>query len=412
MLSNEAKRQIADLFEKAIEADRRRIYFDRYHSAQTLEGVNLAEEFSKELNPPEMTEVNIDLTSARLLESNGDPILFISQRDGIWSIIYSSLLDSSTLNNLRRLSKHKGWLLNAWIPGEIVDQIYEEFCPEEQSIRLTRDWEPYHLYKRNPKVPDELQQYFAENEREFAEQGVEIQIDSPKWLLEESLNDVMTPFLKERAETSESSFIMEAPPEMGIKTDGGVMSHSGGAANPLAVQSRVVVQQDAQITHSSGDIGATFRLVDEATSRALEIYDDFEGLSTDRRYEGSDNGVFRIAGYEPPKTLKVTLEGHEFDEKSSIKLSNFLSVGQKEVDIYGIIAKRDGLSFNVETHLPFNGDTYDITVTKSEGNTTLYIRPTRGSTTGLVYLYRKIQEKIHPSIDFSRTGSAPELDRG
>lgn len=405
MLTSEAKRQITSLFEDAIEANRRRIYFDKYHSAQSLDDVQLAAEFSGELGKSDVTEGEINIESARLLNVGGNSVVFFSQREGVWFVIYSSLLKDAALDRIKNLAKHKGWLLNAWIPGDVVDQIYDEFSPEDESVSLTRDWDPYHLYKQNPKIPESLRQYFAENEREFAEQKVEIEVDSPKWLLEESLGNVMTPFLEEKSETTESSFTMEAPPEMGVKSDGGVRSQS-------PVQSNVKVSGDAQITHSSGDIGATLKLVDETTERTLDVYDRFKELSAMRKYEENDDGSYRVVDYAPPETLRVRLIDHEFDEKSSIKLANFLTVGQRDVDLYGVVVQRKGLEFTAETYVPFNDDRYDIVVAEDEGDTALFIRPTDGSTTGLVYLYRKIQEKIHPSTESEVVASTPELMEG
>lgn len=401
MLPSQIKRNVHSLFQEALEEKRKRIYFEKYHTGRALSQISLVEEFEGELNEDSIEREEIDLEDAKLLLVNGEPVLFLSYREDAWLVVYSSKLNDRVRRKLGSLAKIKGWLIEAWIPGSTVDDIYEEYSPEGENISLKRSWDPYYLYKRESKVPEEYQRYFSEHPREFSQQNVEIQITTPKWRLEETMDDAMTDFLEEKSETERSEFTMEAPPETGVSTDGGAVS---------ATRSSVRVKENGKVTHQSGDIGATFKLVDETTERSRWVYDLFEDVCSNHNYESNEDGSLSLLDYNRPQPLLFVIP-EEFSREISIKISNFLTVGQKDVDLFGIVTARSGKEFAAETHIPFNNDEYNITVTSFEDSTktAVYVRPSGGSTAGLVYLYHKLQQKFDPNLDVEKVEQIPQI---
>ncbi|AQL42392.1 hypothetical protein BV210_06540 [Halorientalis sp. IM1011] len=267
-------------------------------------------------------------------------------------------------------------------------------------MNLTRSWDPYYLYKRESKVPEEYQKYYSEHQREFSQQNVEVEITTPKWRLEETLDNAMTPFLEDKSETESSEFTMQTTPEMGVSSDGGSVS---------ATQSSVKVKESGSVTHQSGDIGATFKLVDETAERSQWVYELFDEVAASYEYKDNDDGSLSLTGYKPPQIILFEIPV-AFSREISIKLSNFLTVGQKDVDLFGVIGNRTGKEFTAETHIPFNEDEYDISITgaEDEEKTAVYVRPTEGSKAGLVYFYHKLQQKFNPNIEVEKVDEMPE----
>jgi len=404
VLSNSVKREIKDLFEEALEESRRRIYFDKYHAGRSLKDISLVEEFEGELEEDSIERSVSDLQNGEVLEVNNEPVLFLSHREEAWIVVYSSRLQGSVRKKLEDLASIKGWLIKAWIPGNTLDDIYKEYSPDSESISLKRSWDPYYLYKRDSKIPEEYKKYYSENPREFSQQNVNIEITTPKWRLEETMEQAMTPFLEDKSETEKSEFTMEASPSTGISSDGGTAAKT---------QSSVRVKESGEVTHQSGDIGATFTLVDETAQRSQWIYDQFENVCADYDYSENEDGSLTLESYSRPTALVFKIPD-AFSRDISIKLSNFLAVGQNDVDLYGVVADRDEKEFSAKTNIPFNKDEYDIYVTgiDEDEKTAVYVRPVEGSVSGLVYFYHKLQQKFDPNIKVDPIESIPEIPKG
>lgn len=401
MLSSSVKREISSLFQEALEEDRRRLYFHKYHTGRSLESISLVEEFEGELNEGSIEQSSTELDDADLILVDGKPVLVIAHRESSWFIVFSSQIEDPARRQLSNLSRIKGWLIEAWIPGSTLDDIYNEYSPDGESISLKRSWDPYYLYRRESKVPQEYKKYFSEHPREFSQQNVEVEITTPKWRLEETMNNALTDFLEEKSETERSDFTMEAPPETGLSSDGGISSKT---------RSSVSVKETGRVTHQSGDIGATFKLVDETAERSQWVYELFEGLSATYSHDRNEDGSLSLVNYTRPRSVLFAIP-EAFTREISIKLSNFLTVGQKDVDLYGVVANRNGKEFTTETHIPFNNDEYDITVTgmRDEEETAIYVRPTEGSTAGLVYFYHKLLQKFDPNIEVDEVDEVPRI---
>jgi hypothetical protein len=401
MLPNSVKREIQELFEEALDEKRKRIYFDKYHAGRSLESVSLVQEFEDELQEDSIEQSETNLQNADVLSVDGEPVLFLSHRDEAWIVIYSSRIDEKVRNKLGDLASIKGWLIEAWIPGSTLDDIYREYSPDGESISLKKSWDPYYLYKRESKIPDKYKEYYSENPREFSQQNVNVEITTPKWRLNETMEHAMTPFLEENSETERSEFTMEASPSTGVSSDGGTASKT---------QSSVRVKESGEVTHQSGDIGATFTLVDETAERSQWIYDQFEDVCASYEFSENEDGSLTLSGYNRPKALEFRVHD-AFSRNISIKLSNFLVMGQKDVDLYGVVADREGKEFSTKTNIPFNNDEYDIYVTgiDDDEKTAVYVRPVEGSVSGLVYFYHKLLQKFDPNINVSTVESIPKI---
>lgn len=401
MLPSSVKREISRLFQEALEEDRRRLYFHKYHTGRSLKSISLIKEFEGKLGEESIEQNSTELDNADLIQVDDKPVLVIAPRESSWFVVFSSQIEDPVRRKLGNLASIKGWLIEAWIPGSTLDDIYNEYSPDGESISLKRSWDPYYLYQRNSKVPQEYKKYFSEHPREFSQQNVEVEITTPKWRLEETMNNALTDFLEEKSETERSDFIMEAPPETGMSSDGGVVSNT---------RSSVRVKESGKVTHQSGDIGATFKLVDETAERSQWVYDQFEGLSATYSHTRNQDGSMSLVNYSRPESIRFSIP-EAFTREISIKLSNFLTVGQKDVDLYGIVANRSGKKFTTETHIPFNNDEYDITVTgiRNDEETAIYVRPTEGSTAGLVYFYHKLLQKFDPNIEVEEVDEVPRI---
>ena len=403
MLSNSVKREIQELFGEALEEKRRRIYFDKYHSGQDLQSISLVEEFEEKLEEESIEQGETNLPDGDIIEVNDEPVLILSHRDEAWIVVYSSRLEEKVRNKLGDLASIKGWLIEAWIPGDILDDIYKEYSPDSESISLKRTWDPYYLYKRESKIPDEYQKYYSENQREFSQQNVNIEITTPKWRLEETVEHSMTPFLQDKSETERSEFTMEASPSTGVSSDGGTATKA---------QSSVRVKESGEVTHQSGDIGATFTLVDETAERTQKVYEKFENVCATYEYSENKDGSLTLESYNCPTGLLFKIPD-AFTRDISIKLSNFLVVGQKDVNLYGVVVNREKKEFSAKTNIPFNKDEYDIYVTgvDDDEKTAVYVRPIEGSVSGLVYFYHKLLQKFDPNTDLETVETIPDIPK-
>lgn len=404
MLPNPVKRKIDDVFENALNEKRRRIYFDKYHSGRDLNDLSLVDEFKDELNEDSLESVLIDIDDTKILKINNEPVLFYTGQKEKWIVIFSSRIEEPVRGKVRDLASIKGWLIEAWIPGNTLDDIYREYSPVDENISLKRSWDPYYLYKRKSKIPEEYRQYFSEHPREFSQQNVEVDITTPKWRLDETIDNAMTDFLENKSETERSEFTMEAESTTGFSSDGGAVSKG---------QSSVRVKESGKVTHQSGDIGATLTLVDETEERTRDLYERFEDVTATYQYEEFEDGTITLANYNRGQNLLFKIPEF-FTKDISIKLSNFLTVGQKDVDLYGIVSSRNKKEFTTITEIPYNRDEYKISVTgiRDDEETAVYIRPSQGSTTGLVYLYHKLQQKFDPNIEVEKIESIPTIPRG
>lgn len=404
MIHGEVKRLTESLFGGDENHPRRNVYFDRHFSSRNLEDIDIVSELS--IAWPDL-DVNLgERHKENLFEIllSGQPVLFWDrENDSSWFIIYSSELNKPARNKLQNIADIKGWLIEAWIPGEEIDALYKKYSKEEENVNIRRTWKPYHLYKRDSKVPEEFREYYAEHRREFVEQDIEIDIKTPKWMMDDAISQTMTESLEEKSGTSKTEFTMEAEPSPGGISD-------GGTAVQQPTTSGVTVRENARITHRSGDLGVTMSLVDESTNPTDELFQEFEDVCGDTSFQRYDDGRVLISNFQAPTIPKFTFSEIDFDEESSIKLSNFLTVGQKDVDLYGIIIERSEKAFLAETYLPFSNDRYKVIFDEYDGSPTLFVRPTSGSKDGLIYLYRKLKEKIHPEIDRDYVDEFPDFE--
>ena len=136
MLSNSVKREIQDLFKEALEEKRRRIYFDKYHAGQSLKSISLVEEFEGKLEEESINQGQTNLPNGDIIKLNSEPVLFLSHRDEAWIVVYSSRLEEKVRNKLGDLASIKGWLIEAWIPGDILDNIYIKNIVRTEKIFL------------------------------------------------------------------------------------------------------------------------------------------------------------------------------------------------------------------------------------------------------------------------------------
>lgn len=332
-----------------------------------------------------------------LIRINGSPILFWEVGEERWLVTYSSGdLPQGLRNKLTKAHKKIGWILPAQFESEVVDQIYHDYSPKEESVNIERKWDPYWIYERSSEIPENLREYYRENIDEFVEKEIEFNIKTPGWLVDTAFEQGVQQELLNKSEISMSRFTYDPDKSSKTASDGGVASED--------FQSAVTVRQEGRVVHRSGVPEATFSLMDQIQLRD-ELFDELSRIVPKQDYSKRENGIIDVDYFKPGGTLNVVFTEKKFNEEASITLSNLLSVGQDDVKLHGVVQWRDDLQFQVETYTPFDEGEYSIRFIPHEdesGNqwASLQIRPRSASTAGLVYLFRKLKEKFDPRIEY------------
>lgn len=379
------------------------LYFDFYFSSKTLTGDTVAEFVNKTIGDGDVSSQGEIEQGGFIIRIEGAPILFWELGEERWLVAYSSKgMSQSYRNKLSKANKKIGWLLPAQFESEVVDEIYHDFSPEEESVNIERKWDPYWIYERGSEIPENLRDYYRENINEFVEQEIEFNVKTPGWLVDTAFKQGLQEDLLNKSEISKSQFTYDPSISSQTASDGGVSTED--------FKSGVTIRQEGQIVHRSGVPEATFYLLDE-----MELRDNlFEELSTivpERESYKRDNGIVELEHFNPGGTLTVTFKEKDFNEQASITLSNLLTIGQDDVELHGVIHWRDQLEFLAETYTPFDEGEYRVLFTSSENSegqelATLKIKPKSATTAGLVYLFRKLKEKFDPRIKYE-INSAP-----
>lgn len=396
MISQELREVVSAYFRDEIES-RKNLYFEQYHSSKPLDQELVEDLFtdylSQELrNPP--GKIDQGGISVRIDES---PILFWEASRERLVIVYSSDISRSLRRGLSDLQKKVGWIIESSIGSEIVDNLYHEFSPDDESVNIERKWDPYHIYKRNSDIPDNLQKYYSDNIKEFVEQEIEFNLKTPQWMVEDALKEGVQEELLDKSETSKSRFVFDSM-KRGVRQDGGAVADTGTAS--------VTVRRKGQVVHRAGNPGATFDMIKEIEDRE-ETLDDFEEVLPKREYSETDSGIRTLSSYEPAKALRVVFRKKEFNEEASIKLSNLVTVGQNDVDLHGVIESRGDLWFFAKVHSVYDEGEYEVLFVGEDcpefdsgfdQHAVVYIKPNSGTASGLRYIFRKLSEKFDSRV--------------
>lgn len=383
------------------------LYLEQYNSSKDLSKERVKAVFEQhlgiELSDP-LGEVQPD---GVLLHVDDSPITVWSIAQDRWLIVYDSSIDRSRRNRISSLENRVGWLLDVWVPSSIVDNLYKEFSPEDESVTIERTWDPYYIYQNDSDIPENLRNYYADNLTEFVEQEIEFNLKTPQFMVDKALDEGVEEELIEKSEISKSRFTY-SPEDDGIRQDGAIQS-------PAGKSSKVTVRNGGQVVHRSGSLAATQDLMTEIDS-GTHLYDEFEEVIPDIGHEKYESGIVDTVYRDEGGVLKVTFEEKEFNEEASIKLSNLLTTGQKDVDLHGVIKRRGDLWFYASTHMAYDEGEYEILFTdevtsrdgaQSSNKATVYIKPINATTSGLVYLYRKLNEKYDSRTSFSLEEQLP-----
>jgi hypothetical protein len=106
-----------------------------------------------------------------------------------------------------------------------------------------------------------------------------------------------------------------------------------------------------------------------------------------------------LDSYVPPKILRLRFSESAYNEESSIKLSNLLTVGQSDANFHGFVSGRNGLEFRCHTYNTFDRSEFEIFFTDHKGDPTLYIRPTETTVDGVINLYQALKSKFDTTIE-------------
>ena len=396
---------LADDFDEV----RKNVYFEQYHSSKNL-SVELAEEIINEF----VVDKTTSTSSPRELDEGGviiriksEPVLFWELPNDRWLIVYSTSIPSSYRNKLSDLDNRVGWMLEAWFPSDIVDNVFHEYSPEHESVNIERKWDPYHIYKSTSDIPENLQGYYEDNLRDFVEQEIEFNLKTPQWMVDNALEQGIEEELLNKSEISETRFTYEGT--SGVLQDGGV-----AVDNP---NSTVTLKKSGQTVHNSGQPNATMDLLEEIDSRD-NIEEELEEVLPKQKLEeaDSDSGILKISDYKPAKVLKVSFTHRRYDESASITLRNLLTVGQNDVDLHGNIIQNGDLWFYAKTHSIYDSGEYEILFLNDDcppysprfdSHAAVYLKPKSGTAPELKYVFRKLLEKFDPRAKYEIIESLP-----
>jgi hypothetical protein len=374
-----APEQINNLIETYYSEETRKngyIYIYNYFSSKSLSEANVSKILQEVLDADIKTINEEDKTEVlEILEEN---VVIHEIDEERWILIYDSSLPSGIRKKLSTLSQRIGWLLEGWARGEVIDDLYREYAPDDEKVRIKKEWDPYWVYDKGSEIPTELQAYFDENSDKFEEREVEFSIKTPKKMLGEVLNSSIEEELREKSETSQSKFEFVLP--------------NPGVAN-------LTLTRHGGVTHRSGNTKATVKAFGRIDEDIRSLRQEFEPIIPEKDYKSFESGIKRVSSYSPSKVLKLRFEERRFDEESSITLSNLLTVGQNDVELYGTILWREDKEFVAETRISYDGSEYEIYFTSEDSRPVLYIEPVSGTVSGLIYLFKKLKEKFDPRIE-------------
>lgn len=379
--------------------DNRHIYFNQYFSSKNLKSDTL-EEVVEEIHGRNSHSFGDLEADGKFVRVNESPILFWQLPKERWLIVFSSKQPQSLRRRIQKLDNYIGWLQEYWIKSDVVDDLYTEFSPDDESVNVERKWDPYHIYQRESEIPQELEQYYNDHIEEFVEKGIEFNIRTPSWMVEDALSQGLQDQLLNKSEISKSRFTYRPESTSLLASDGGDEDEE--------VEAGVTVRRGGEVVHRSGHPDATFGLI-ERIENEQDIYSEFDSIVPDSEFESVDDGRMQPVSYEPGKHLRVRFDERQFDENASLTLSNLLTVGQNDVDIHGVILERDELEFVAKAYTAYDGGEFEVHFEEGKfGNATLLIKPISGTTSGLVYFYHKLGEKFDPRISYTIENQSEE----
>jgi hypothetical protein len=408
MFSKQTKTNIKYYFSGEFERGSANVYFDQYYTTQRLRS-ELVQELLNEINSENVSKPTVLDDGSLLVQVSGEPVLFHQPDEERWLVVYSTALRDRDKKDISDLASLRGWLIEAWIPSDVVDNIYQELTPGEESVNIHRKWDPYWIYQREGEVPEELAEYFDENLDEFVEREIEFSLKTPRRLVNQALEMGATDELLSRSEISKSRFTIQVPESSKVQSDGGVLSKDATQES-----AGVTVRETGKIAHNSGEVEATLFLLEEIDSRT-DLREEFASILGYRDYREHEDGSLELVEYTRPQVLQLVFTEKEFNPEASIKLSNLLTVGQDDVEIHGVVKYRSELEFLTESYTVFDNGEYEVLFTSTQwaGNIrpSVFIRPTNGSASGLLYFYQKLRSKFDPRTEYEIVDGFPELQR-
>lgn len=401
MIPAAIKGAVREEFREEIDDGKKNVYFSQFHSSRGLSEETLEEIFGDHLDISGF-KISDENDGGYVVRIKGKAVVIWPLANERWLLAYSSSLNRRIRDKLDNLSNKVGWLLDVWIPGDVVNDLFHEYSPEQASVNIERRWDPYWVYERGGEIPDNLQQYYNENYENFVEQEIEFSLKTPKALVDKTLKEGVQEDLLRKSEISESRFTFQSDTQA-YSQDGGIQIASAGS------ESTVTVRQRGLIVHSTGEADATFELLDEVDSRT-NYYEKFESAVPTREYSQREDGSLELDSYSPGKVLKFIFTKEGLDRELSIKLSNLLTVGQSDVDIHGTERYRDQLEFFASTYTSYDDGEYEVYCTEESYNATLYLKPVSANTSGVLYIFQKLKEKIDPEIEVEETEFFPQME--
>jgi hypothetical protein len=404
MLNYNIRDTIEAYLEEALDSSERNIYFEQFHSSKSLTPERVSDLLANKLSCEISSEPDELEGGAIITRVKKAPLIFWELSGDRWLIVYSSSLDRRVRDRLSNLSKKCSWILDVWVPSEIVNELYHENSPKHEDVNIERKWDPYYIYQRTSDIPDNLLEYYNENINEFVEQEIEFNLKTPQWMVDQALKEGVQEDLLEKSEIEWSRFTYTADEE--LRQDGGVLSQP---------ESTVTVRGGGQVVHRSGTIDATYDLLSTIDSKN-DLLSKFDSIVPEHSFEEKKEGIVTPKSFREGSVLKITFEKKEYNEEASIKLSNLLTVGQADVKIHGVIKDRGDLWFLTNSYMTYDGSEFEILFTSEEDppfqneyrkHASLYVRPISGTTAGLVYLYHKLKEKFDSRTDYEIVEQVP-----
>lgn len=368
---------VDEYFQSDVDAGRN-LYFKTYYSTRSVDSVDF-QEFLREQTSDE--DVDVDIISKTegevITQTDGKTVVVFGLPYDNWLITYTSALRGSLRDSLGRLSDSVGWLSDAWVPSETVEHLYEEYSEQGDKVTIKRRWDPYYLYRNYSSVPSEMQEYYEENLPKFEEQETEFSLRTPRWMVDDILDSQLSEDFLKRSEVAESRFDVPLP-------------------NPG--KAGVTVTQTGQVTHRFGEPKATLRVVTDVLGKDQELHREFEDIVPEKEHTSTSGGMLRVDSYEPPKILRIRFPESEYDEESSIKLSNLLTVGQSDANFHGYVSGREELDFRCRSYNTFDRSEFEIEFTQYQGDPTLYVRPVDATIEGVINLYQTLKSKFDTTV--------------
>jgi hypothetical protein len=403
MITPAIRDTIRSYLEEDFEESRKNVYFEQYHSSKELTKTRISN-----LVAELVVDNELNISPPTSLDGNGlelriesEPVLFWELSNDRWLIVYSTALKKSYRKKLSDLDSRVGWLLESWFRSEIVDNIFHEYSPEEESVDIERKWDPYHIYKSTSDIPENLQNYYEDNLRDFVEQEIEFNLKTPQWMVDDALEEGIEQELLNKSEITETRFTYSG--ETRVLQDGGTATESPN--------STVTLRKSGQTIHNKGQPDATMDLLEELDRRNT-IEEELEEVlpKQDLEIVDEDSGIRKISDYRPAKVLKVSFTHREYDESASITLRNLLTVGHNDVDLHGNILEEGDLWFYAKTHTVYDSGEYEVLFLDDDDvdrhepdlnpRATVYIKPNSGTEPSLKYILRKLLEKFDPRAEY------------